>query len=347
MAINRRALLSSGLTVTAIGVTGIATPQAIAATAGLTPKAAVDIATTDDWGARPPSGTIQVLDSKPIKILVHHTATPNSTDLSQDHAFELSRSIQDHHMDNNGWIDTGQHFTNSRGGWLTEGRHRSLEALRGGTQQVVSAHATGQNSISLGIENEGLYTDVDVPTQLWTSLVALCRYMCDQYGIDPDEIYGHRDYNNTECPGDVLYARLPELRTAVGGAAFQRPTWPLLRPGDTGPRVSAGQHLLRSHGLTGVPTDGVFGPSTTDAVRRFASAAGVAAEHCYASAHADESGLLGAGTWPLLVRTVRADEPGDAGAAARVLLAARAAALGAPAARGEVIDTNGWRQLLA
>jgi hypothetical protein len=28
-------------------------------------------------------------------------------------------------------------------------------------------------------------------------------------------IVGHRDYVSTQCPGDVLYARLPELRDRV------------------------------------------------------------------------------------------------------------------------------------
>ena len=33
-----------------------------------------------------------------------------------------------------------------------------------------------------------------------------------------DEIKGHRDYYNTECPGDRLYAKLPQLRTEVAKA---------------------------------------------------------------------------------------------------------------------------------
>ncbi|WP_425484921.1 hypothetical protein [Amycolatopsis anabasis] len=34
-------------------------------------------------------------------------------------------------------------------------------------------------------------------------------------GIKPAEIKGHRDYFDTDCPGDKLYAKLPELRRAV------------------------------------------------------------------------------------------------------------------------------------
>ncbi|WP_199237953.1 peptidoglycan recognition protein family protein [Kribbella steppae] len=36
------------------------------------------------------------------------------------------------------------------------------------------------------------------------------------YGLDPHAaIVGHRDYNATQCPGNVFYARLPELRDRV------------------------------------------------------------------------------------------------------------------------------------
>ena len=143
-------------------------------------------------------------------------AFPNSTDYSQAHAFQNSRDIQDLHMDTNGWIDTGQHFTNSRGGWLTEGRHRSLETLIGGQTMVEGAHCVGQNTQAIGIENEGTYTSVLPPAALWNSLVQTLAWLCDDYGLDPHSaIVGHRDYNVTQCPG-LLEDRLPELRTEVG-----------------------------------------------------------------------------------------------------------------------------------
>src|SRR5262249_55342027 len=81
----------------------------------------------NEWGARPPRPAITVLNHPPHYFIVHHTATANSGDLSQSHAISLARSIQNYHMDYNGWIDTGQHFTNSRGAWILEGRHRSIE----------------------------------------------------------------------------------------------------------------------------------------------------------------------------------------------------------------------------
>lgn len=352
MAVTRRALLRGGITVTAVGALGAATPLAMGAVG---PKAAdrPRMYTTDEWGARPPNGTIAVLDRKPTYIVVHHTAGGNSSDLSLEHAFAISRSIQDFHMDGRGWIDSGQQLTNSRGGHVTEGRHRSVEILDGGTRHVMGANVGDHNSEVIGIENEGLYSTVDVTPQLWDSLVQLVAYIAQQYSVTPDLIRGHRDFNATECPGEVLYGRLPELRDAVGGVLGAPvaphppplPTsfgWPLLKPGASGAKVLAAQHLLRARAFE-VPTDGVFGASTFDAVRQLAAANDVAYEPCYASRTADESGFVGSTTWPLLVRTVRAGDTGDAARAAQVLMAARGERL----ASDRVIDTPTWQTLLA
>ncbi len=340
MAVSRRALLRGGFTVTAMGALGAATaPIAVGEVAVARPR----MYTCSEWGARPANGTITIENHKPTYIVVHHTAGGNSTDYSLDHAFAISRSIQNFHMDGRGWIDTGQQLTNSRGGHVTEGRHRSVEILDGGTRHVQGANVGDHNSEVIGIENEGLYSTVDVTQALWDSLVQLVAYIAQSYGISPDMIRGHRDFNATECPGEVLYGRLPELKDAVGAALGVAPTaaprtWPLLKPGATGSKVLAAQHLLRARGVD-IKADGEFGASTFAAVRALAEDNGVAYEPCYASRTADESGFVGVTTWPLLVRTVRPGDTGEAALAARALLSGRNA--------GGVIDTATWQRLLA
>jgi hypothetical protein len=183
------------------------------------------IADCATWAARPPSSPLSVIATNPNKILVHHTATANSTDYSQAHAYALARSIQNYHMDSNGWSDTGQHFTISRGGFVTEGRHNSLSKLRAGSGMVVGAHCPGQNDKAIGIENEGLYTSVAPPNALYNQLVAMCAYICSQYSIPASQIFGHRDFSATSCPGDVLYSMLPQLRTDVAAALAAGSGW--------------------------------------------------------------------------------------------------------------------------
>jgi hypothetical protein len=343
MAVNRRTLLRTGLTVTAMGALGATRPS----TAGAVtlPDAIYD---TRNWNARDPNGTITVLNQRPTFIVVHHTAGPNSNDFSLDHAFQVARDIQNLHMDTNGWIDTGQQLTNSRGGFVMEGRHRSLEVLTGGTRHVVGAHVANNNSTCIGIENEGLYTSVNVPTALWNSLVDLVAYIASQYAVPVANIKGHRDFNSTQCPGDVLYARLPELRNAVAAklghslTALDAPTWPLLQPGDSGEKVLAAQHLLRGNGIP-APLDGSFGPATFEAVQRFAAKSAIPYQPCYAYPHADESGLLGASVWPLLARPTSADAADDFGKAARILLSTK----GTRVTSDRFVETATWQTLLS
>jgi hypothetical protein len=179
--------------------------------------AAPTIASCATWGAAAARGTIESVSTNPNKILIHHTASANVTDYSQAAGYQIARDIQQWHFAN-GWVDTGQHLTLSRGGYVMEGRHGSLSRLQNGSGTVVGAHAPGQNSQAIGIENQGTYTSATPPAQLWSRLVELCAYICDQYGIAPTQIYGHRDYTATACPGDVLYSMLPQLRSEVAAA---------------------------------------------------------------------------------------------------------------------------------
>ena len=206
-----------------IGAGTVLPPAALAGPALAVPTPT--IASCATWGARNPSSSLQQLTNDPNKIIIHHTATPNSTDYSQGHAYALARSIQNWHMDNNGWSDTGQNFTVSRGGYIMEGRHTSLSHLTSGNGFVTSAHCPGQNTTGVGIENEGTYTSALPNTVLWDKLVDLCAYICQQYGISSSAIYGHRDFIATQCPGDAFYAKLPDLKAAVAAKLNPPATW--------------------------------------------------------------------------------------------------------------------------
>lgn len=178
-------------------------------------RSAPEVFGCPSWDARPPSSPVSLVGDNPNKIVVHHTAFENTPETSKADAFRLAHEIQDLHMDGNNWADSGQHFTISRGGYILEGRHRSLERLQAGDDMVVGAHTVGENYTSIGIENDGTYMTVAPPKVLYDSLVTFCAYICSQYALEPTEIYGHRDFNTTECPGDVLYSKLPQLRVDV------------------------------------------------------------------------------------------------------------------------------------
>lgn len=169
----------------------------------------------EEWGARSPRQRPEVLSRRPDHIVVHHTATGNSTNYSRSHAFSLAKGIQNWHMDNNGWWDVGQQLTISRGGYIMEGRWGALKVIKDG-KHVVGAHTANHNSHTIGIENEGTYTSANPPERLMGALVDTIAWLCTVYGLDPrDAIVGHRDFNATACPGNRLYAMLPQLRRDV------------------------------------------------------------------------------------------------------------------------------------
>ncbi|HEX5569083.1 MAG TPA: peptidoglycan recognition family protein [Streptomyces sp.] len=200
------------------GAAGLLTTVAAPGTARASDIVEPDIDSTQQWGARPPRGTVTVLRDSPNKIIIHHTASGNTQDFSRSQAHAHAHWVQDLHMDGNGWIDTGYHFLNSRGGWITEGRHDSLRTLTAGSGLVLGAHTAGQNEQAVGIANEGSYhTGAVPPPAQWDVLVVLCAYVCAQYGIPPGRIFGHRDFGTTQCPG-VLHDMLPRLRDEVAYA---------------------------------------------------------------------------------------------------------------------------------
>ncbi|MFE5585810.1 N-acetylmuramoyl-L-alanine amidase [Kitasatospora sp. NPDC056531] len=315
------------------------------------------IADTTAWGARPPSSPINFLAGAPDKVIVHHTATANVTDYSQAAAFSLAQSMQTYQMDTEHWIDTGQHFTISRGAYVMEGRHNSLSTLLSGTQHVESAHCTSQNTVAIGIENEGTYTTVDPRSEQYAALIDLITYICRQYGLRAYQVYGHRDFNNTECPGDRLYALIPQIRADVAariGGDPTGPVWPVLSSGASGENVRTLQYLLVQHGAT-LTVDGSYGPATQSAVTAFQS-----------YTHASADGVAGNQTWSQAVAPLAYGASGSAVQAVQSQLVAHGIQVSVDGAFGPgtqagvagfqssaalpadgVVDARTWSRLLA
>ena len=260
------------------------------------------------WGARPASGQLEPSQTPTNKIIVHHMAFPNVEDYSREQAIALARDCQDLHMDDNGWSDTGQHFTVSRGGFVLEGRHGSLEALSTGSNQVIAAHCPGENGRAIGIENEGTYVEVTPPEQQVDALVRLLVGICQQYGLYAHDIFGHWDFRDTQCPGAAFYAQFPELRrrvaTDLGTPDTEIPErrWPdPWRFGDS-PVVAAMQYLLSEHGY-GLTPDGIYGQLTLQALQDFQQSNGL---------EPDPDGTCTPETWENLVTEIRPGSTGDA-----------------------------------
>jgi len=178
--------------------------------------------------AAPQLGTVQMA-------FVHHTVSANDYTAEESPAIVLS--ICRYHRDSNGWNDIGYNVLVDKYGQLFEGRAGGID------QPVVGAQAQGWNSQSTSISNIGTYTSVPQTDAALQAEAQLLAWKLTLHGVPvtgtvtltsgggPDNRYpageqvtferisGHRDGGKTACPGDALYAQLPQLRDMAASDA--------------------------------------------------------------------------------------------------------------------------------
>ncbi|MBN2681299.1 MAG: N-acetylmuramoyl-L-alanine amidase [Bacteroidales bacterium] len=161
----------------------------------------------------------------PTHVVVHHGADP---DTYTDGA-AVVRSYWNYHVNTLGWSDIGYNYLGDKYGNLYQGRKN--DDMEG--RDVRGAHAGTSNDYSIGINFLG-NADVTTPTTVQLeAYYALLGWWFDSRGFDPTSsaslvlqsggtavkprILGHKDTNigGTSCPGTVLYALLPTIRTSV------------------------------------------------------------------------------------------------------------------------------------
>lgn len=117
--------------------------------------------------------------SKTSKIILHHAESSSCT----------ADDIHQWHLDR-GWSGIGYHFFVRKDGSIYRGR----------PENSVGAHASGANSDSIGICAEGKYMTETMPDAQKQSIIELCSYLMDKYGIST--ILKHKDVTSTDCPGN-------------------------------------------------------------------------------------------------------------------------------------------------
>jgi uncharacterized protein with LGFP repeats len=162
---------------------------------------------------------------------VHHTVTAN--DYGPEDSAGIVLGIARYHRNSNGWNDIGYNFLVDKYGQVFEGRAGGID------QAVVGAQAQGYNSVSTGVACLGTFTSVAQSPEGMDALSRLIGWKMSVHAVPTDgtvtvisaggesniypagtpvtfeRISGHRDGNNTSCPGDVLYAQLAQLRTTA------------------------------------------------------------------------------------------------------------------------------------
>jgi uncharacterized protein with LGFP repeats len=185
-----------------------------------------ELHTRKEWNADPSwrnGSPVYLGDLKQIHL--HHTATGNG--YSRADVPGILRGMYRYHTQTLGWFDIGYNFLVDRFGRAWVGRS-------GGANRLVrGAHTLGFNHASVGIAVIGNLEGRAPWPDAVSEVVRLAAWKLDRYGRDavgsvyvtstgsdkyPEgtrvrlpAIDGHRDTNDTACPGRV-YGALPEIR---------------------------------------------------------------------------------------------------------------------------------------
>lgn len=116
--------------------------------------------------------------NNPKEIIIHNADHPNCT------VYDIDRWHK-----NNGWSGIGyQYFIRKNG-----------EIWRGRPENAIGAHTVDHNSKSIGICLEGSFNKENPSAAQLNSLKELILDIRKRRGNI--SIYGHKDFNNTDCPG--------------------------------------------------------------------------------------------------------------------------------------------------
>lgn len=164
----------------------------------------MEIVARSRWGADPPRARYLIAPHGATEgVFVHYTSSPYDT--ADDHAKCPGRvkGIQDFHQGpSRGWSDIAYSFLVCQHGVVFEGRGFGVQG----------AHTLGYNSRAhavcfLGGDVKGRD---DVTGRGRAALGWIVREILARYPEGNGKVRGHRDVNQTACPGDELYAWVRE-----------------------------------------------------------------------------------------------------------------------------------------
>lgn len=128
------------------------------------------------------------------RITVHHSG--DTEDASGNPVAHL-REIERYHQETKGWACIGYHFVIARDGTVYEARPLKYQG----------AHATGDNNIgNIGICLMGNFDNRAIPSAQRIALEDAITRLRKQYHIANKDLYGHRDFKITDCPGPYVMA---------------------------------------------------------------------------------------------------------------------------------------------
>ena len=213
-----------------------------------------------------------------VKRIILHHAEAKHCSIHDIHQWHLA----------NGWAGCGYHFLVRKDGTIYRGR----------PENKLGAHTANHNTGSLGICFEGAYnTETMNETQIKAGQ-ELIVYLLDKYKLLKANVYKHKDFNSTDCPGNnfpyetlrsgaknetvIVKTIEEELKEECKKQGFT--PYPTVRRGARGNITKIIQRIL------GINADGIFGSETEKTVKRFQTKNGLLVD-----------GVVGQETWKKLL----------------------------------------------
>lgn len=168
------------------------------------------------WGALPPKAEL-MQEQKPTEIIIHHTGERQQPKISLEaklrglQGFAMARGKVGS-LSKPAWGDVPYHYYIDVSGRIGEGRDPGFQG------DGVTTTFDNEDRIQIVVEGD---FDREQPTKAeLESLKTLVVWLAMKYGISPENIAGHGDYDQTDCPGANLKSFLEELREVVRAQVF-------------------------------------------------------------------------------------------------------------------------------
>ncbi len=141
----------------------------------------------------------QEINRKKKIIQNHHTWKPDYADFNGNNHFELLQSMRDHHVNNRGWDDIGQHVTT-----FPDGKIAACRSLK-----KDPACIRGHNIGAICIENLGNF-DINkdqMKAEHKEAIIHANAILCKKFHIKPtlDTICYHHWFASKTCPGTDFF----------------------------------------------------------------------------------------------------------------------------------------------
>ncbi|OGS55880.1 MAG: hypothetical protein A3J79_02905 [Elusimicrobia bacterium RIFOXYB2_FULL_62_6] len=192
------------------------------------------------WKAAPPKEPYA--RHAPKAFTLHHTAGY----LPKTYAESVAeiQFVQDYHQNAKGWNDIGYHFLIDPLGNIFEGR----------PLYAVGAHVLNRNTDNIGVSVMGNYhppASNKPAAETLGSFGKVGTYLSGNYSIAVSSFHAHREIGSTDCPGDLLYAKMPALKELIYARPVPAAAGPVAPEAAAAPAAAPSLRQLRECAIPG------------------------------------------------------------------------------------------------